>query len=390
MSDAVRDYRIDIPQEALDDLSARLENARLPEKEPVDDWSQGIPRDYVRELVDYWRDGYDWRRFEKAMARYPQHVTVIDGVDIHLLHVRSPEENARPLVLTHGWPGSIAEFARVIDPLVDPVAHGGRAEDAFHLVVPSLPGYGFSGKPAETGWNVERIGRAWETLMRRLGYDRYYAQGGDWGSMVTCAIATQAGEAGPQAHGCAGVHVNLVVVGPPSDDILKNPTEEEQAAFARFGSYTQEGAGYAEIQKTKPQTLGYALADSPVGQMAWIVEKFHGWRADEAKLPHEAFDRDHLLDNVMIYWLNNAGASSARLYRESFASVSMAPITIPSGATVFPGELAIPSRRWAEQRFQNLKYWNRAAEGGHFAAMEVPEIFVEEVRAAFAAMPIDA
>ena len=381
MKEAIRDYKIDIQQTVLDDLHARLAMTRFPDKEPVDDWSQGIPLAYVEDVAAYWRDSYDWRRCEKALNQYPHYITEIDGVDIHFMHIRSPEPDARPLLMTHGWPGSIIEFMDVIGPLTDPVAHGGEAKDAYHLVTPSLPGYGFSGKPTKTGWGIETIAKAWDILMTRLGYDRYFAQGGDWGALVTSTIGVQ------NLGHCAGIHINLVVVGAPPEEVMKNPTPEEQASFKRFASYQTQGGGYAEIQRTKPQTLGYGLADSPVGQMAWVLEKFQGW-ADGGSSPDDSFDRDRLLDNVMLYWLNNAGASSARLYRESFASPNVNPVEMPSGCSIFPNEIMTPSRRWAEQRFKNLLYWSEPDKGGHFAAMEVPEIFLQEVRGCFGNMQL--
>ncbi|WP_108812474.1 alpha/beta fold hydrolase [Sphingorhabdus sp. Alg231-15] len=381
MSDDIRDFQIDIPQSALDDLQTRLEMTRWPDPEPVDDWSQGIPLTYVQQVADYWREAYDWRRCEAALNQYSHHMTEIDGVDIHFMHIRSPEADARPLIMTHGWPGSIIEFLDVIGPLTDPVAHGGEAKDAFHLVIPSLPGYGFSGKPTVTGWGAEKIGEAWDMLMKRLGYDRYFAQGGDWGALVTSAIGVQ------NRGSCAGIHINLVVVGSPPEVVMTNPTLEEQASLARFADYQTQGGGYAEIQRTKPQTLGYGLADSPVGQMAWVLEKFQGW-SDGAMTPDDSFDRDRLLDNIMLYWLNNAGASSARLYRESFGSPNVEPVHMPTGCSIFPNEIMAPSRRWAEHRFKNLQYWNEAEKGGHFAAMEVPELFLGEVRGSFGQMEL--
>lgn len=381
MKEAIRDYKIDIQQTVLDDLQARLAMTRFPDKEPVDDWSQGIPLAYVEDVAAYWRDSYDWRRCEKALNQYPHYITEIDGVDIHFMHIRSPEPDARPLLMTHGWPGSIIEFMDVIGPLTDPVAHGGEAKDAYHLVTPSLPGYGFSGKPTKTGWGIETIAKAWDILMTRLGYDRYFAQGGDWGALVTSTIGVQ------NLGHCAGIHINLVVVGAPPEEVMKNPTPEEQASFKRFAAYQTQGGGYAEIQRTKPQTLGYGLADSPVGQMAWVLEKFQGW-ADGGSSPDDSFDRDRLLDNVMLYWLNNAGASSARLYQESFAGPNVNPVEMPSGCSIFPNEIMTPSRRWAEQRFKNLLYWSEPDKGGHFAAMEVPEIFLQEVRGCFGNMQL--
>jgi pimeloyl-ACP methyl ester carboxylesterase len=378
MADKIRDFEIAIDEAELDDLKLRLARTRLPEKETVDDWEQGIPLAYVRELVDYWRDGYDWRRCEDALNAWPNHLVEIDGVDIHCLHIRSPEQGARPLLMTHGWPGSVVEFMDAIGPLSDPVAHGGKAEDAFHLVIPSLPGYGFSGKPAETGWTVEKIAESWHELMTALGYDGWYAQGGDWGAMVTSAIGAQ------NKGGCKGIHLNMIVAAPPKE-VLENPTEEEQTALARLALYRDKGAGYSKQQSTKPQTLGYALADSPAGQMAWIMEKFHDW-SDCDGHPENVFDRDRLLDNVMLYWLNNAGASSGRLYWHSFGNPSLDPVDIPAACSLFPHEIMRASRRWAETRFRNIAYFESVERGGHFAAMERPEAFVGEVRAAFRVM----
>ncbi|MEP3225941.1 MAG: epoxide hydrolase family protein [Parasphingorhabdus sp.] len=381
MSVNIRDFHIDIPQSTLDDLQSRLGMTRWPDPEPVEDWSQGIPLRYVQEVAEYWRDEYDWRRCESTLNAYAHHLTVIDDVDIHFMHIRSPETSARPLIMTHGWPGSIIEFMDVIGPLTDPVSHGGDAKDAYHLVIPSLPGYGFSGKPKETGWNIEKIAQAWDVLMNRLGYDRYFAQGGDWGALVTSVIGVQ------NLGACAGIHINLVVVGSPPEYIMQNPTPEEQASLARFMEYQTQGGGYAEIQRTKPQTLGYGLADSPVGQMAWILEKFQGW-SDSDNTPDDSFDRDRLLDNIMLYWLNNAGASSARLYLESFANPNVDPVQMPTGCSIFPNEIMAPSRRWAEHRFKNLQYWGESSKGGHFAAMEVPELFLGEVRRCFGNMEL--
>jgi len=270
----------------------------------------------------------------------------------------------------------------VIGPLSDPVAHGGKAGDAFHLVIPSLPGYGFSGKPTETGWSIEKIAQSWHALMAALGYDAWFAQGGDWGAMVTAAIGAQ------DRGGCKGIHLNMVVA-PPPPEVMSNPTEEEQSALARLAAYRATGGGYSAQQSSKPQTLGYALADSPVGQMAWIVEKFHDWSdcgEENGGHPGNVFSRDHLLDNVMLYWLNNAGASSARLYWHSFGNPDLSPVSMPMGASIFPHEIMRASRRWAETRFKNIVYWNAPERGGHFAAMERPGLFVDELRACFGAM----
>ena len=375
----IRPFRIAAGDDELDDLRRRLAATRWPDPEPVDDWSQGIPLSYLRDLCAYWADGYDWRAREARLNEFPQFTTPIgvDGcepVDIHFLHVRSPHDEAMPLVMTHGWPGSIAEFQDVIGPLTDPTAHGGDASDAFHVVCPSLPGYGFSGKPAEAGWGVARIGAAWGELMARLGYDRFAAQGGDWGSMVTTMIGSRNPE-----H-CLGIHLNMPVVLPSSVDDL---TEAEQQAMESFDHHRRWGTGYSKQQSTRPQTLGVGLADSPAGQCAWIVEKFHEWTDNDGN-PEDAVDRDHLLDNVMLYWLPNTGASSARLYWESFRSPVLEVPQVPVGCSIFPHEIFRPSRRWAEAHFgDRLVRWNELDRGGHFAAFEVPEVFVDEVRATF-------
>ena len=378
MSDEIRPFRIEVGDDVLSDLRRRLEATRWPEKETVADWSQGIPLAYVQELCAYWRDGYDWRAAEARLNAHPGFLTRIDGVDIHFLHVRSPEANARPLVLTHGWPGSIVEFLKVIGPLSDPAAHGGDPADAFHLVVPSLPGYGFSGKPAESGWNVDRIGRAWSELMLRLGYDGYFAQGGDWGAVVTISIGAS------DTRHCAGIHTNMPVVSPagtPPEEL----TEFEKASLESQKFYADWDSGYSKQQSTRPQTLGYGLADSPSGQAAWIVEKFYQW-TDCGGHPENVLTRDELLDNVMLYWIPDAAASSARLYWESFRGGNIDPVTLPSGCSIFPKEIFRASRRWVETRFTDLRYYNALDKGGHFAAFEQPEIFVEEVRACFRTM----
>jgi epoxide hydrolase len=365
-----RPFTIDIPQSRLDDLKARLALSRFPEKETVDDWDQGIPLAYVQDLTAYWRDHYDWRRCEAALNAYPHFLMEIDGLDIHFMHIRSTNPAARPIIMTHGWPGSILELINVIAPL---------SED-YHLVIPSLPGYGFSGKPSKAGWSVPQTAKAWDQLMRALGYDRYFAQGGDWGSAVTDAIGQQ------NLGGCAGLHVNMVIARPDSAT-MNDLTDREKAALARLSWYQTKDNGYSTQHATRPQTIGYGLADSPVGQMAWILEKFHGWSDCDGD-PESVFSRDHMLDNVMVYWLNNAAASSARLYWESFRDQLRADILIPVGGTVAPMEIFAPSRRWAEKRMKNIVYWGEPSRGGHFLAMERPDIFVAEVRACFAEMTL--
>jgi pimeloyl-ACP methyl ester carboxylesterase len=380
MSD-VRPFRIDIPEDQLVDLRRRLLATRWPDAETPDDWSQGIPLAYVQEVCAYWADRYDWRATEARLNRFPQFLTTLDGVDIHGVHVRSPHADALPIVITHGWPGSIVEFHKVIAPLADPTAHGGSAADAFHVVCPSLPGYGFSGKPTRPGWGVAKIAEVWDTLMTRLGYARYVAQGGDWGSTVTTAIGMQ-----NRGH-CAGIHVNMPLAGVTKES-LANPTDRERRAIEGSQHYREWDSGYSKQQSTRPQTLGYGLVDSPAGQAAWILEKFWSW-TDCNGHPENALSRDELLDNVMLYWLTASGASSARLYWESFGKeFSSTPdrgVTIPTGCSIFPKEIVPTPRSWAEKRYKNIVYWNELDRGGHFAAFEQPELFVE-ARACFRLM----
>lgn len=365
-----RSFTIDIPQSALDDLNARIRNARLPEKETVDDWDQGIPLAVVKDYAAYWADGYDWRTCEAALNAYPQFLIELEGVDIHFLHIRSKHVNARPLIMTHGWPGSVLEFIEVIEPLTNPA----NPADAFHLVLPSLPGFGFSGKPTETGWDIARIAKVWNDLMLALGYDRYFAQGGDWGSAVTLEMARQ------NLGACAAVHSNMVLA-MPDPAAMADLSDLEKRAGARMQFYQDKESGYASIQKTRPQTIGYALADSAVGQMAWILEKFRNWSDCDDNF--SGFNRDALLDTITLYWLTNSGASSARLYWHSVANMGFDPVSVAMGGTIFPQELFLTSRRWAEKRFSNIIYWNEVDRGGHFAALEVPGLFVDEVRACF-------
>lgn len=377
MSINPRPFTIAVDQSDLDDLKARLARTRLPERETVDDWEQGLPLGYAKELLDYWQNLYDWRRCEAELNRWPHYLAEIDGLDIHFIHIRSSRADALPLIMTHGWPGSVLEFIAVIEDLTQPAD---AAQPAFHLVLPSLPGYGFSGRPDKSGWSVEKTAEAWDRLMRGLGYDRYFAQGGDWGAMVTSAIGAQ------NKGACAGVHINMAVVIPPPE-VLSAPTPFEVASLMRLGWYRDKDNGYAKIQSTRPQTIGYALTDSPVGQMCWIVEKFHGW-SDCDGHPENVFSRDHLLDNVMLYWLTATAASSARLYWHSLSVENLPEIHVPTGISCFPKELYRPSRRWAESRYKNILYWNELNNGGHFAAMERPALFVEEIRRCFAGMTL--
>jgi pimeloyl-ACP methyl ester carboxylesterase len=381
-SGQVTPFRVDIPQEVLDDLRARLDGTRWPEAETVADWSQGVPLAYLRGLCRYWAEGYDWRATERRLNLLPQFRTEIDGLGIHLLHVRSPQPDAFPVVLTHGWPGSIVEFLKVIGPLTDPTAHGGEATDAFHVVIPSLPGYGFSDRPAQPGWGVERIAGAWARLMARLGYQRYGAQGGDWGTSVSTSIAQQDPE-----H-VAGIHLNPPLA-PPDPATFDDLTDRERAALASLDHAAEWESGYSQEHATRPQTIGYALVDSPAALCAWIVEKFWSWTDHDGHLEN-LLTRDELLDNVMLYWLPGTGASSVRLYWESIRQVNRwisGPTTdtvaVPTGCSIYPKELQRPSRRWAERRFTDIRYWNELDRGGHFAALEQPDLFVEEVRSFF-------
>lgn len=377
MTDAITPFRLDVPESDLADLKDRLARTRWPEPATEEGWAQGVPLDAARALVDYWREQHDWRRCEARLNALGQFRTVIDGCGVHFLHVRSPEPDALPLVLTHGWPGSVIEFLDVIGPLTDPRAHGGDAADAFHLVIPSLPGYGFSDRPKDR-WAVPRIAAAWITLMKRLGYERFVAQGGDWGSAVTTAIALSGDPA------VAGIHLNMVTVRPDEDE-RKDLTAKEQQALADIQRYMSEGNGYSTQQATKPQTLGYALTDSPAGQAAWIYEKLAYW-TDSGGVPESVLSRDAMFDDIMLYWLPGTAASSARLYYESFRKFPSDPVTIPTACSIFPKELFRASRRWAEKRFPNLVYWGEPAKGGHFAAWEQPALFVEELRAGFRSM----
>ncbi|MFJ6326882.1 MULTISPECIES: epoxide hydrolase family protein [unclassified Rhizobium] len=377
-TDAITPFKVKIEAAAIEDLRARLRAARLPEKETVSDWSQGAPLQSVEALLKYWRDRYDMRRLEKRFNAYPQFRTKIDGLGIHFIHVKSKHENARPLILTHGWPGSAIEFFEVIEPLTDPTAHGGNAKDAFHVVIPSLPGFGFSDKPTETGWGLPRIAAAWSVLMQRLGYDGYYAQGGDYGAGVTTWMAKQ------HVAGLKGIHLNLPILFPPP--LEGSPTAEEQASIAQLVAYGAHESGYAKIQTTRPQTIGYALTDSPVGQAAWIYEKFGNW-TDSDHHPEKALGYDQMLDDITLYWLTETATSSARLYAESFETTfSPQKLDIPVAVSVFPGELFRPLKIWGDRMYSKLTYWGEAAHGGHFAAFEQPVIFTDELRKAFATM----
>ena len=371
----IRPFRIEVPQADLDDLRARLARTRWPDQLDGIGWDYGTPLGYLRELAGYWGTGYDWRAHERELNGFPQFTTTIQRQRVHFMHVRSPEPDAVPLIMTHGWPGSVVEFTKVIGPLTDPRAHGGDPADAFHLVLPSIPGYGFSGPTREPGWNVARIALAWDELMTRLGYERYGAQGGDWGS----AISRELGVSAP-GH-IVGVHLNMLL---PSGSLdLPDLTDVERRRLDRMRQFRATGMGYGAIQSTRPQTLAYALTDSPAGQLAWIVDKFREWT--DGDLPDDAVDRDQMLTNVTVYWLTGTAGSSARLYLEGARSGTWgppAPSTVPTGVAVFPYEIAPPIRRFAEQA-NNIVHWSEFDRGGHFAAMEEPDLLIGDIRQFF-------
>ncbi|MEM9564234.1 MAG: epoxide hydrolase family protein [Actinomycetota bacterium] len=377
MTAMAKPFTIAIDDEVLDDLRRRLVRTRWPEAETVDDWSQGVPLAYVEEVCRYWADEYDWRATEAMLNELDHEIETVDGLDIHLVHARSPEPDALPLVITHGWPGSVVEFLDVIGPLSDPRANGGDPGDAFHVICPSLPGFGFSGKPERAGWGIDRVADAWITLMQALGYDRWGAQGGDWGSAVTTAIGGRSGS------GCIGIHVNMPRGRPgpgdePIDDVERN-------VLAALAHYQEWDSGYSKQQATRPQTLGYGLTDSPAGQAAWILEKFWAWTdcGHPDGHPENAIARDRLLDNIMLYWLNAAATSSARLYWESFGRHQPDPVVVPTGVAAFPKEILPSSPRWSASVYPDIRRWTEMERGGHFAAMEQPELFVDDVRAFF-------
>lgn len=380
MSDAVIPFTLDIPQDVLRDLQDRLSRTRWPDPSPVEDGRQGPPLAKVRALIDRWKDGYDWRRCEAMLNGWGQHVTRIDGVDIHFLHVRSAHDGAMPLLLTHGWPGSVLEFRHVIDPLVNPTAHGGTTDDAFHLVIPSMPGFGFSGKPARPGWNPARIAGAWAALMARLGYDHWGAQGGDWGAMVTMILGHMA------PTGLAGIHLNFVPFQPAEAEVA-SADEAERQMLSDAARYDAEYSAYMKLQATRPQSVAFALADSPAGLAAWIYALFQDV-SDSGGEPERVFELDEMIDDIMLYWLPNAGPSSARLYWEGMQAMRaggmpQAAMQTPAGISMFRGEQVRLSRRWAKARFDRLVRFAEHDEGGHFAAMERPDAFVSDLRATF-------
>lgn len=382
---AIRPFRANVPEEALVDLRRRVAATRWPDRETVTDRSQGVQLAKLRELVRYWGNGYDWRKAEARLNALPQFVTTIDGVDIHFIHVRSRHPNAMPLIMTHGWPGSVLELLKAVGPLTDPTAHGGRAEDAFDLVLPSMPGYGFSGKPTGTGWDPDRIARAWAVLMKRLGYTRYVAQGGDWGAPISSAMARQT------PAGLLGIHINLPAAVPPEVGAalaVGGPapaglSEKEHSAFDSLDTFYKKYRAYSVMMATRPQTIGYALTDSPAGLAAWMYDYNDGE-------PQRLLGQDEFLDDVTLYWLTNSAASSARLYWENkgrgivvAAAQQTSDISLPVAVTVFPEEFYRAPETWARRAYRNLIYFHEADKGGHFAAWEQPELFARELRAAF-------
>jgi pimeloyl-ACP methyl ester carboxylesterase len=389
-SDKIRPFHISVPEATLTDLRQRVLATRWPDKETVTDQSQGVKLDQIQALVKYWGNGYDWRKAEARLNALPQFVTNIDGLDIQFVHIRSKHKNALPLIITHGWPGSVFELLKIVGPLTDPTAFGGRAEDAFDVVIPSMPGYGFSEKPKGAGWGPDRIASAWDVLMKRLGYKNYVSQGGDWGSVVADAMARQA------PAGLIGIHVNMPATVPADvANALKNGepapaglSVKEAAAFKSLNHLYTKGGGYAALMVTRPQTLGYGLSDSPVGLASFFLDKFNEWTYSGGNA-NKSLTQDEMLDDITLYWVTNTAASSAQLYWENntnnFNAVEQktAEIKIPVAITVFPGEIYQAPKTWAERSYKNLIYFNEVNKGGHFAQWEEPQLFAEELRAAF-------
>jgi pimeloyl-ACP methyl ester carboxylesterase len=387
----IRSFQIDIPEQKIEDLRGRIAATRWPGKELVDDRSQGVQLATLEALADYWATDYDFGRIEARLNALPQFKTEIDGLDVHFIHVRSQHEDALPLIMTHGWPGSVIELLETIGPLTDPTAYGGTADDAFHLVLPSIPGYGFSGEPTEIGWYSGRVAQAWAELMQRLGYSRYVAQGGDQGAAVTDDMAHQ----GPE--GLIGVHMNLLRSALGDVSSLPAESDQERSALAQIATFRQSGFGYFLEQSTRPQTIGYALLDSPIALAGWMLDHdtdsyYKISRAFVDREPVGGLTRDHILDNVTLYWLTSTGASAARSYWEGGRAAALAagkapsPVSIPVGFTTFPGEIFQAPKSWVEKLYPNVTYFNEAARGGHFAAWEEPQLFTEELRAAFGSL----
>jgi pimeloyl-ACP methyl ester carboxylesterase len=383
--DTIRPFTCAIPQKEVDELRRRVRATRWPGKETVPDRSQGAQLLKLKPLVDYWGNEYDWRRGEKKLNAHAQFLTRIDGLDIHFIHVKSKHPGALPLIMTHGWPGSVLELVKTIEPLTDPTAHGGKADDAFDVVIPSMPGYGFSEVPTEVGWGPDRIGRAWHVLMKRLGYDRYVSQGGDWGAVVSDKMAAQAPD------GLLGIHTNMPATVPPEiaraladgEPPPAGLSVDEKAAYEQMNTLYTKGAGYALMMVTRPQTLGYALTDSPVGLAAWYYDKFADWTYSGGD-PEMSLTKDEMLDDISLYWFTGTATSGARLYWENNANnFNAVDIKIPAAITVFPGEIYQAPKSWAEKAYHNLIYYNKVDKGGHFAAWEQPDLFTSELRAAF-------
>jgi pimeloyl-ACP methyl ester carboxylesterase len=385
---AIRPFHVEIPGEEVEDLHRRIGAVRLPSKELVTDRSQGVQLGTIQELARYWANDYDWNRCEARLNALPQFKTEIDGVDVHFIHVESQHQGALPLIMTHGWPGSVIELLETVGPLTDPTAHGGTAEDAFHLVLPSIPGYAFSAEPTELGWYAGRVAEAWGKLMPRLGYTRYVAQGGDQGAAVTDAMGRQ----GPE--GLVGIHTNLFVPGLGNPGAFPKNTDEERAAAEQGANFRATGFGYFLEQATRPQTIGYALLDSPIALAAWMLDHdtdsyYKIASAFVEDKPSGGLTRDHILDNISVYWLTATGASAARSYWEAGQATARGggqappPVMVPVGFTAFPGEITVAPRSWVEQAYPTLTYYNKADKGGHFAAWEEPELFSNELRAAF-------
>lgn len=384
-TDAIRPFHVNVPEEDLVDLRRRVLATRWPAKETVADQSQGVQLAKLQELVRYWGTDYDWRKVEAKLNALPQFVTEIDGLDIHFIHVRSRHPKALPLIITHGWPGSVLELLKAIGPLTDPTAHGGSSEDAFDVVIPSMPGYGFSEQPTEPGWNADRIGLAWDVLMKRLGYERYVSQGGDWGSVVSDKMAHQ------NLKGLLGIHVNMPATVPP--DVAKamsagepapaGLTKEEKAAYDTLSTFFTKNGAYGTMMATRPQTVGYGLTDSPAGLAAWMYDKFNQWTYSGGDA-ERSLTKDEMLDDITLYWLTNSAISSAQLYWENNANnFNAVDISIPAAVTVFPGEIYRAPKSWAEKSYHNLIYFNEVDKGGHFAAWEEPELFASELRETF-------
>lgn len=385
-STAIRPFKVAIPQADINAMKYRIADTRWADPEPATDDSQGVRREILQPLMAYWAGAYDWRKMEAQLNALPMFMTQIDGLDIHFIHVRSRHEKAMPLILTHGWPGSVLEFMKVIGPLTDPEAHGGKAEDAFHVVIPSIPGFGFSEKPKTVGWGSDHIGRAWSTLMLRLGYDRFVSQGGDCGSVISQRMALQ------HVPGLLGIHLNMPAVVPAEiahslaagDAAPADLSPKERGAFDQLAAFYRDNSAYAAMMNTRPQTIGYSLVDSPVGMAAWMYEKIAQWTYSGGQ-PEKVLGRDAILDDISLYWLTKTGASAARIYWEDHTNNFNARgiIDMPVAVSVFPGEIFRAPKSWAERCYKNLYYFNEATDGGHFAAWEQPALFAQEVRAAF-------